>query len=381
VHIYAQTGAGESGWERTAVLREHDQLVCALDWAPATGKLLSSSHDRNVFVWTPPGGAGGAEWAPMMSVHHLQRAALCARWSPCGRKFAVGSGSGAVSVCYFEAENNWWVGKLAKRHASCSVLGLAWHPSAPLLATATADGACRVLAASVKGVDAAPVGGDAKFGDILFTLAPTACGWVHSVAWSLRGDALAFCTHVGGVFFAERLEAAQAGAWASQGGGLPAGAQLSQLPMQERLPCQDLVFVGEGQVVAAGFDAAPLLLRSQGERWVLAGELQGQAGSSEKKSAFAEKLSAFKSQTDRRESAPAAADESGAWPRGLLRTCDWLTHLRLPAGVHQNSITCVRRMPGRPGSLSTSALDGRVGVWSIEAADLAAVGIAKLAVS
>ena len=49
VHIYATPDLG-SGWVRTAVLAEHDQLVSGLDWCGE--RLVSCSHDRNAFVWT-----------------------------------------------------------------------------------------------------------------------------------------------------------------------------------------------------------------------------------------------------------------------------------------------------------------------------------------
>jgi len=350
IHVYEATPADEpSRWERSAVLREHDQLVCALAWAVGSGKLLSCSHDRNVYVWTPPAARGEA-WTPVLSVHHLTRAALCCAWSPCERKFAVGGGSGAVSVCHYEPENSWWVGKLAKRHAESSVLGLAWHPSEPLLATACADGCVRVLAASLRGVDAAPVG-DAKFGDVLLLLRPPACGWVHAVAWSPRGDALAFASHAQQLHFVERLDAARAGEWRGAGEGLPAGVQHSTLSLEPHLPCLDLLFLSDRLLLAAGFGAAPLLAARRADGWALAGELcWGPGRAADKKSAFSERLSAFRSQADGRE----AADE-------------------LP-GVHSNAVTAVRRLPGRQ-SVSTCGLDGRVAVWSTLAADLGALAL------
>jgi actin related protein 2/3 complex subunit 1A/1B len=271
IHVYSAVPAGEpSRWERTAVLREHDQPVCGLDWAPASAKLLSCSHDRNIYVWSPPA-AGRAAWAPALVVHHLSRAALCAAWAPCERKFAVGSGSGAVAVCYYEAENDWWVGKLVKKHHGASVLGVAWHPSAPLLATACADGRARVLAAHVRGVDAGGDGG-ARFGDALLVCEPGA-GWVHGVAWAPAGDALAFVTHAGGVHFVTRLDAARAAEWGTA--APPAAA--APLPLAGRLPCLNVVFLSDTLAVAAGFDCTPLLLARTASGWAAAGEMAGDA--------------------------------------------------------------------------------------------------------
>lgn len=60
-----------------------------------------------------------------------------------GNKFAVGSGAKVVSVCHFQAENNWWVPLKFPAHNS-TVLALAWHPNNMVLATASSDCKCRV---------------------------------------------------------------------------------------------------------------------------------------------------------------------------------------------------------------------------------------------
>ena len=45
---------------------------------------------------------------PNLVILRLNRAALMARWSPLGNKFAITSGAKSVCVCYYEQENNWW---------------------------------------------------------------------------------------------------------------------------------------------------------------------------------------------------------------------------------------------------------------------------------
>jgi actin related protein 2/3 complex subunit 1A/1B len=350
------------------VLAEHDQLVCSLDWARSSRQLLSCSHDRNVYVWTPPP-AGGATttWTPALVVHHLTRAALCCAWAPGDAKFAVGSGAGQVSICFFEGDNNWWVGKLVRGAHGASVLALAWHPTAPLLATACADGAVRVLAAAVRGVDAAPVGGDAKFGDVLLQWAP-AHGWVHSLAWAPTGAALACVTHGGGAHVMSGLDAQRAGEWAARGQG--AHGPVSQMPLAPgQLPWLSLIFLTDTLAIAAGFSCVPVVLVHSPTGWAVAGELSptpDSASAAASKSAFSERLASFKSQTDRGESATAGRGGSGdGVPRG---------------GGHMNTITCLRHMPGTTHGFSTSALDGRLGVWSAAPADLASAGLAALKV-
>jgi actin related protein 2/3 complex subunit 1A/1B len=361
IHVYRCEPLGEpSRWERVAVLREHDQAVSGLDWAARSGLLLSCAHDRNIYVWTPPVSPGGS-WAPALVVHHLTRAALCAAWSPCERKFAVGSGSGALAVCYYEAENNWWVGKLAGKKAhGASVLACAWHPTAPLLATACADGRARVLAAPVRGVDAEQGPEAPRFGDVLLVCEPGA-GWVHSVAWAPGGDTLAYVSHAGGVHLVTRLDAARARDWAAA--APPAAAP--PLPLDGRLPSLAVTFLSDTLAVAGGFSCSPLLLARGARGWAVAGELAGGeaggAGGGDKKSAFSERLATFKAQTERGEGGD---DAAGA-----------------PTGVHQNTITAVRRLP-RPAAgivFSTSGADGRLAVWAADDALAARLGSMSLA--
>lgn len=57
-----------------------------------------------------------------------------------------------MSVCYFEEDNDWWISKHIKKHKS-TVLGVSWHPSNVLLATASSDFKCRIFSAFIKGVD------------------------------------------------------------------------------------------------------------------------------------------------------------------------------------------------------------------------------------
>ena len=54
------------------------------------------------------------EWRHTLVLLRINRAATCVRWSPKENKFAVGSGDRLISICYFEAENDWWVSKHIK---------------------------------------------------------------------------------------------------------------------------------------------------------------------------------------------------------------------------------------------------------------------------
>lgn len=83
---------------------------------------------------------------------HIRLAALCVRWSPDGTKFAIGSSDKSLSMSYFEAQNTWWACKmLAKGRHPSSIVGVAWHPSSQLVATACMDSTCRIINAVLPG--------------------------------------------------------------------------------------------------------------------------------------------------------------------------------------------------------------------------------------
>ena len=66
---------------------------------------MTCGTDRNAYVWT----LKGRTWKPTLVILRINRAARCVRWAPQENKFAVGSGSRVISICYFEQENDWWV--------------------------------------------------------------------------------------------------------------------------------------------------------------------------------------------------------------------------------------------------------------------------------
>lgn len=173
----------------------------------------SVSHDRTAVVWQPSDDS--TTWQPCQVVMRLKRAALCTAWAPTpSRKFAVGSASGTIAVCFPDATQGWFASKPIKRKHSGSVMALAWAPNGSMLATASTDGYCHVLCAGIKGaggaasinqvndwtrfllhtlttsylapteVDgAAPL---AAFGSVLYEV-DVGAGWVHGVCWSPSG--------------------------------------------------------------------------------------------------------------------------------------------------------------------------------------------------
>ena len=190
VHIYRRSG---NAYAKCASLDQHDQLVTSVDWAPNSNRIVTCGQDRNAYVWTLD-----AEdvWKPTLVLLRIDRAATCVRWSPDERKFAVGSGSRLVAICYFEEDNDWWVSKHLKGPSRSTVLSVDWHKDSVLLAIGSTDMRAYVMSAYIKGVDKkpppSPWGEKLPFGTLCGEWTSPYQGWIQSVAFSPSGDALAF---------------------------------------------------------------------------------------------------------------------------------------------------------------------------------------------
>ncbi|NWQ83656.1 ARC1B protein, partial [Columbina picui] len=191
VHIYRKDGAK---WSKVHELKEHNGQVTGIDWAPESNRLVTCGTDRNAYVWTLKGNV----WKPTLVILRINRAARCVKWSPKENKFAVGSGSRLISICYFEQENDWWVCKHIKKPIRSTVLSLDWHPNNVLLAAGSCDFKCRIFSAYIKEVEERPSptpwGSKMPFGELMFE-SSSSCGWVHSICFSASGTRVAWVSH------------------------------------------------------------------------------------------------------------------------------------------------------------------------------------------
>eukprot|EP00304_Pavlova_gyrans_P003497 CAMPEP_0206049282 /NCGR_PEP_ID=MMETSP1466-20131121/26416_1 /ASSEMBLY_ACC=CAM_ASM_001126 /TAXON_ID=44452 /ORGANISM="Pavlova gyrans, Strain CCMP608" /LENGTH=345 /DNA_ID=CAMNT_0053424363 /DNA_START=86 /DNA_END=1123 /DNA_ORIENTATION=- len=326
--------SGTPKFTRVHTLNEHDALVTGLDWGPNTNRIVSSSQDRNAYVWEFKDG----KWTPTLVILRLQRAATCVSWSPDEQKFAVGSGEKVVPVCYFEDQNNFWVSKHMRKHQS-TILCVAWSPSSLLLATGGADSKARVMSGYVKGVDAAgrstPFGADAQFGSVL---AEYDCGgWVHAVAWHPNGTTIAFATHDSCVSIAS----------------LPNGNGTQQRIRLRELPMKCLCFLPRGALVGVGFSYTPLLFTQQ------AGSATYNAGVplQTTSSGAADMATSAVSAARRMFQAQAKAGQE----QGVSESA------RLDS-IHQNCVTSLRafdsKVAGNAVEFTSAGLDGRVVFWT-----------------
>ncbi|VDL61843.1 unnamed protein product [Hymenolepis diminuta] len=227
-------------------LKEHTALVMGLDWCSASNQIVSCSADRNAYVWkqTPEG-----KWKPTL----LNRAALCVQWSPKGDKFAVGSGSKVVSICFFEQEQDWWVSKHIKKNLKSTITCVDWHPNNTLIACGSTDYRVRVFSAVIKEIDSegsdSVWGPKSPFQSLLFEAYAGHGTWIHSVRFSSDGNKLAWVGHDCSVSIADASA------------GNPPVVQTIRI---QCLPLLSVIWVAPNTILGAGHDCCPILFNYNG---------------------------------------------------------------------------------------------------------------------
>lgn len=336
VQIFSFVG-GKFTLEHT--LTEHTSSVTSIDWAPKTNKIVSCGQDRNAYVWEYE--EGKKTWKPTLVILRINRAATCVRWSPLENKFAVGSGSRLIAVCYFEKDNDWWVSKHIKKPIRSTVLTLDWHPNNVLIAAGGSDFKARIFSGYIKdnGVDEKPGptvwGKKMPFGELMgeFNTASAGSGWVHSVSFSPSGDQLAFVAHDSTITVVDGA--------AGEGG-------LVTRHISKDLPYTSVNWLTPSSLVVAGHDYVPFLYTYQPNALTHGGKLDA------KQEVAAKTLSAmdkFKT-LDRKGTTDSAATEI------------------VVDSTHQNAIKEIAIFKGEKGAItkfSTAGVDGKICIWDVEA--------------
>ncbi|KAK5122400.1 hypothetical protein LTR85_003984 [Meristemomyces frigidus] len=336
VELYKRSG---NAFRLQDELRGHDKTITGVDIAPRSGRIVTSSQDRNAYVWEP---SKNGEWKPTLVLLRINRAATCVRWCPSENKFAVGSGARIIAVCYFEEENDWWVSKHLKKPLRSTVTSVAWHPNSVLLAAGSTDGHARVFSSFIKGTDERPEpsawGERLPFNTVCGEYLNPTAGWVHDVAFSPSGDALAFCAHDSSVTIVYPSAPEQ-----------PPQAVISV--STQLLPFTSLLWSSETELVCAGYDCGVYRFSGSSDGWQLTGTLEKDTSQSRPGMEQREEsaLNMFRSM-DLKGRSGAGVDDT------KLKT------------VHQNSINTLRAYDesgGQVAKISTGGVDGRVVVWNL----------------
>jgi actin related protein 2/3 complex subunit 1A/1B len=275
----------------------------------------------------------GNEWKPTLVILRLDRAATCVVWSPKEDKFAVGTGSKAISICYFDTENSWWVSKHIRGEKSgitSTIKCLTWHPNNIILAAGGTDCSVHVYSTFVKGIDnrkdvaaGTPFGSKLPWATLLATF-PTSA-WLHDIAFSPSGFQLAWVTHDSVVGF---LDCATE------------NHRIQNL-RTSGLPFQTVIWAGENTLIAAGHDCNPAFFQGGAMNYSFRGYVNKVA-----KQAGGQNQSAAKIWQQRSGMGTTNASE-------LENT--------LPT-AHQNAITQVRAVS--PTSFSSVGNDGQLAIWT-----------------
>lgn len=373
IHIYQKNG---SEWTQIHVLKDHDKLVTGLSWAPQTNRIVSCSQDRNAYVWTFD--AQQNTWFPTLVLLRLNRSATTVCWSPNETKFAVASGARTIAICQFDQEQNWWTAKHIKKPIRSTVLSLDWHPNGVLLAAGSADMKARVFSAYLKEVDQKPEatvwGSKLPFNTVCGEYASPSGGWVHGVAFSPSGDALAFASHDSSITVVYPSGPEQP----------PAAVHHVRVPS---LPFVALTFTSENSLVAGGHDYEPVVFAGDAQSgWALSKSLDDPASRSSSAGARVvsggigrlnnEAFNRFKAADSRGISSAGGGASGGAIGSGNLAKLGGERNT-----IHQNTITSIKPYEGQGSGeiskVSTSGLDGRVIVWNT--AGLSA-GLSKMSI-
>lgn len=288
-------------------------MVTSIDWAPKSNRIVTCAQDRNAYVWTYKNNS----WSPSLVLLRINRSATFVRWAPNEEKFAVASGAKCVSVCYFEAEHDWWVSKHLRKSLKSTILTLAWHPDSVLLAIGGTDCHARVFSGYIKDIDKKP---ESKWGDNLSfgqLLADVFCdvGWIHCIQFSEDGNSILYATH--GSCFVEYNVAKE--------------QKVTELPT---LPFISFEIIN-GDIIAGGHDCSPAVLRKSKE-WKFQGLLN--SATIQSKSGANSALAKFR-----------ALDSKATTIKDTLST------------VHQSTIRSIRIH--HKNGFSSSGSDGRLVVW------------------
>ena len=285
-------------------------------------------------MWEP----SSTGWKPTLVLLRINRAATFVRWSPSEKKFAVGSGARVIAVCYFEEENDWWVSKHLKKPIKSTITTLNWHPNSVLLAAGSTDSHARVFSGFIKGIDERPEasvwGERLPFTTVCGEYLNDSAGWIHSVVFSPSGNALAFSAHDSSITVVY-----------PSGPDQPPTAMINISTLL--LPFTSLIWNGEAEIIAAGYDCEAFRLRGSEQGWEMTGTVEtkarpGLAGAREESALQMFKQMDLKGKTSK--------DDT------QLNT------------THQNTISTIRVYEGTSAGgvrrFSTSGVDGRVVIWN-----------------
>ena len=102
-----------STWKEVEILSSHLLYICSVDWNHVTNKIISASHDRNVFVWVNV----SEKWVPQIVNIKSKVGILEVKWSRDGDKFAACTFK-KLAIGYWHELSKYWDCKYIKHKSA-----------------------------------------------------------------------------------------------------------------------------------------------------------------------------------------------------------------------------------------------------------------------
>eukprot|EP01084_Bolivina_argentea_P075888 137529_1 len=205
VIIYSASGTNLKHWKKLQILKGHKMRITSIDWSYPTDTIVTSSNDGTIYIWRKKQN----QWkSTLISLRTFHKSATCVKWSPNGRKFAVGTNGKQISICYYSGvhntSNNGWITKYI-RMADSSILSVDWSPNNMLLICGCTDFKCKIFYACINNIDNIDtknrnIYSSCSFGDLLYVF-NTANGWIECCKFSPNGLHVAFTGHDSSIHF------------------------------------------------------------------------------------------------------------------------------------------------------------------------------------
>ena len=348
IQIYSNCASSKfEDWKLVHTLSGHDLPITSLDWDPNFNRILTCSEDCNAYVWNWEEGT----WIPTLVLLKIKRAALCCRWSPDGRSFAVGSSERKLRICTFNTDQNLWVNpsglhaKLERENEAetgsetptvsnksrGSIFCICWDRTGQLLCRGSLDGSMSIVSTYYdpsQPIQECPF--DITSKDLFGFVFGDKCDVVESIAVSLNNTVIAYADRSSDVHVLE----------------FTGHAMRKQTVHCPSLPFTSLLFVRDDVIVGGGYDGDLHVLSKQSDAWEYRGvaDLSSAGGRQGMSSSFKERINKL---------------QSGMQSKQVKNN----------SSPHQNMILEIREMQ-KTGNvvtkISSCGLDGRIVVWNME---------------
>lgn len=124
--------------------------MSGLDWNPVTNKIISCSHDKNIYVWQY--NEDSDTWLAELVIFKSKLSILGVKWDKQGQKFCGSSGGKLIVVGFYSPELGWWKGEEIRIHKS-AVTCATFDPSGTFVISGSTDLKIEITSSYLKDID------------------------------------------------------------------------------------------------------------------------------------------------------------------------------------------------------------------------------------